>query len=376
MSKRFAIKMPGWLIIVLVIVIPLIILYAGRWYLLQPRPTYHLPPDIPVEKDGRRIEPTQTGKAGDAPDESPQLVRSLEDLEKRFTHAASEGRSLLVIRQAVSDLVDEHPDSHSAHRLLGLVHLEDGRIQQAYKHLSRSLELYPEQAEVSLTAGTVAVKLGRLDIAREHYSKALSMSAQSNRYLLHMAQLELHENHIDEARAIADDMLSRNTRAHRGHALVSGIAVKEGNVDEGLEHLQTAIENTPLTEQDIQLKYQQQKVKLLREAGRLDDAIAVLRSLLFSHGEDPQILHEAALTWAELGEYAAAAQLYEKALEERPQDLRLVIGAARWSIVAGRLDEARGHILTLKNLHPHSPQLATLQSALEEARENPAGPQS
>lgn len=372
MPKRFAIKMPGKLVIVLVWAIPLAIVIAGRMYLLQPKPTYELPPDIPVEREGIADSPDARSNAP-LPTESPDLVRELDDLEKRFTHAASEGRPLMVIRLAVSDLVDEYPDSPGAHRLLGLVHLEDGRVDAAYQSLSKSLAIDPNQAEVSLTAGTVAVKLKRLDTARERYARALAINPQNNRFLLHMAQLDLHEGDIEAARTTANEMLARNDRSHRGHALLSSIAVEDGRTDEALEHLQTAIENTPLSEQDAQLKYQLQKVKLLRESQRLDDAIAVLRSLLFTYENKPEIIEEAALTWSQIGETAAAAELYEEALAERPEDIRLIVGAAKWNIAAGRFDAADRHILTLRQLYSHSPALQPLVKALAQARNQETG---
>ena len=92
----------------------------------------------------------------------------------------------------------EHPD---AWHLLGLLHAQQGRFEDAARHVQRALELCPDEAIFHNNLGNVQRELGQLDLAVASYQKALALNPQlyhAKVHLVHQKQHMCDWNGLDE----------------------------------------------------------------------------------------------------------------------------------------------------------------------------------
>jgi tetratricopeptide (TPR) repeat protein len=304
---------------------------------------------------------TQPDSDTSAPD--PVVLRTLS--ERYMAAYSSKDRSQLqaVIRDA-QELADKYPRHAPLHTLLGQAFLQSDQFKPAYEQLARSLELDKQQPEVQLLAGTVAMQLGETEQAARHYSMATGLSPREPRYMVHLALAYLKLGQTDRAR---DTFLAAIRVDSSCHAAFKGLAdlyAQQNKLDLALGQIQNAIDQTPLSQRDVQVVYLRQKASLLRRANRATEALAVFDALTPTERAEPAVVQDVATTWGQLGEPRKSAEAFESALDAKPLEPALLVEAARWRIKVGDHAKALEHVASLRSVSPRHPALAELDAAL------------
>jgi tetratricopeptide (TPR) repeat protein len=229
-------------------------------------------------------------------------------LSDRFTHyrAVIVSAALLVVasfgtltwRQAAtySDIetlwrttLARNPECWMAHTNIGIVFLQQGKIDDAIAHYRLALQMQADSWDAEYNLGTALVAKGQVDEAILHCERAVGMRPTDPD-----AQVSL------------------------GNALFA-----KGRIDEAIAHYQKAI-----TAQPDHFLARYSLGHALLEKGELDSAIQVCRSALLLRPSDADCQTTLAIALEEKGNPTEAIQHYQKALELAPKSISTLTNLA------------------------------------------------
>ena len=182
-----------------------------------------------------------------------------------------------------------NPECWMAHTNLGLVLLQQGKIDDGIAHYRSALQMQPDSWDAEYNLGTALLGKGLVDEAILHCERAVSMRPTDPD-----AQVSL------------------------GDALI-----QKGRIDDAITHYQRA----SLLHPDHFLALNGLGNALL-EKGELDDAIQVCRSALLLRPSDAGCHTTLAIALEEKGNPAEAIQHYRKALELSPNSISTLTNLA------------------------------------------------
>jgi len=229
-------------------------------------------------------------------------------LSDRFTHyrAVIVSAALLVVasfgtltwRQAAtySDIetlwrttLARNPECWMAHTNIGIVFLQQGKIDEAIAHYRLALQMQPDSWDAEYNLGTALVAKGQVDDAILHCERAVGMRPTDPD-----AQVSL------------------------GNALFA-----KGRIDEAIAHYQKAI-----TAQPDHFLARYSLGHALLEKGELEGAIQVCRSALLLRPSDADCQTTLAIALEEKGNPTEAIQHYQKAIELAPKSISTLTNLA------------------------------------------------
>jgi tetratricopeptide (TPR) repeat protein len=229
-------------------------------------------------------------------------------LSDRFTHyrAVIVSGALLVVasfgtltwRQAAtySDIetlwrttLARNPECWMAHTNIGIVFLQQGKIDDAIAHYRLALQMQADSWDAEYNLGTALVAKGQVDEAILHCERAVGMRPTDPD-----AQVSL------------------------GNALFA-----KGRIDEAIAHYQKAI-----TAQPDHFLARYSLGHALLEKGELEGAIQVCRSALLLRPSDADCQTTLAIALEEKGNPTEAIQHYQKALELAPKSISTLTNLA------------------------------------------------
>jgi len=182
-----------------------------------------------------------------------------------------------------------NPECWMAHTNLGLVLLQQGKLDNAIAHYRSALQMQPDSWDAEYNLGTALVAKGQVDEAILHCERAVGMRPTDPD-----AQVSL------------------------GNALFA-----KGRIDEAIAHYQKAI-----TAQPDHFLARYSLGHALLEKGELDGAIQFSRSALLLRPSDADCHTTLAIALEEKGEPTEAIQHYKKALELAPESISTLTNLA------------------------------------------------
>src|SRR6184192_110449 len=175
-----------------------------------------------------------------------------------------------------------NPECWMAHTNLGIVLLQQGKIDDGIAHYRSALQMQPDSWDAEYNLGTALLGKGQVDEAILHCEKAVAMRPTDP-----------------------------NAQVSLGDALF-----QKGQIDEAIAHYQKAITVHP---DHFLARYSLGHALL--EKGELDSAIQVCRSALLLRPSDADCHTTLAIALEEKGDPAEAIQHYQNALELAPRSI-------------------------------------------------------
>src|SRR5215831_12573693 len=189
-----------------------------------------------------------------------------------------------------------NPECWMAHTNLGLVLIQQGKIDDAIAHYRSALQMQPDSWDAEYNLGTALVKRGQVDEGIQHCERAVAMRP-----------------------------MDPDAQVSLGDALL-----RKGRIDDAMDHYQKA-----MTARADHFLARYGLCQALLEKGELDGAIQVCRSALELWPLDPDCHTSLAIALEEKGNPAEALQHYEKALEVSPQSIPTLTNLA-WLLATSR----------------------------------------
>ena len=235
-------------------------------------------------------------------------ARSLVGL-KRYAEARREFETLLTDHQGNGDVV----------YAVAMLSLQLNDVDEAEKELKRLVEMNHAEADAArLYLGQIEDGRKRPDEALKWYGQVASGSSQYLPARMRMAQTYAHEQKIAEARAVLQESVASDV-GERSQLLIA-------------------------------------ESQVLREAGRTDEAYAVLADGLAGHPDQPDLLYEAALLAERVGKLDVVEADLRRLIELKP-DYAHAYNALGYSFADHNvhLDEAQRLIDKALQLSPDDP---------------------
>jgi Flp pilus assembly protein TadD len=208
------------------------------------------------------------------------------------------------------------PDSWDAEYNLGTALVRKGQVDEAIQHCERAVTMRPTDPDAQVSLGDALLRKGRIDDAIDHYQKAITAHPDHflSRYGLCQALLEKGE--LDSAIQVCRSALVLWPLDVDCQTALAIALEEKGNPAEAMQHYQKALEIAPnsiptltnlawllATSQDGSLRNGAKAIDLARQADRLVG------------GTDTRVLRALAAAYAENGEFANAIRTARSAMQ-------------------------------------------------------------
>jgi tetratricopeptide (TPR) repeat protein len=198
-----------------------------------------------------------------------------------------------------------NPDSWMAHNNIAIRLQHSGRLDDAFAHYNKALEINPGYGEAHYNLANALVQSRRVEEAIAHYQKAL----------------EINPNNI------------------AAHYNLATVLVQTGQAEEALIHYRRALEINPAN-----AAAHNNLGNTLAQLGRLDEAVPHFRKALeieLGYGAAHYNLGNSLLR---LGKTEEALTHFRKAVEINPQDAQAQTKLGNALLQMGQLDEGTAHL--------------------------------
>jgi len=271
--------------------------------------------------------------------QDPGETRNLAGERTALAAAMEERLVALAGRASLSATAAVAPEAVERLRALGYVGATLAEAETAAGPSPRSrvasLALFAEVVPPTLAC------LERRDCGASHLAALDRVLTAEPRYVegyLLRSKALAQLGHAEEAIAAMEQALRLNPGDTSTLADLADLEAGAGDLPAGLERLEAARALSP-GDGDLATR----EARLLREAGREDDATALLREFVAAHPREPLARYELGCVLLERGEIDAAEELIRAAFEESPGLDKVHFNLALIAEARGRTDEARQH---------------------------------
>jgi len=330
-------------------------------------------PDSP----GARLAVARVALALEQPERALGAVRAA--LERRAGWTAArlvEVDALLALEReedavsALRGLLDDSPDDETLRLRYARTLVSLGRHVDALEQFERLVRERPDDPQVLYAAGLLALESGRLDFARQCLTRLREQQGQEDVARYYLGRLAELEGEPD----VALEQYQRTGGEYRSEAqLRIALALADrGELAQARRHLvELRAANDSLAPRTWAIEGE-----LLREAGRLEESVAVLSRGLEAYPEDEDLLYGRAMTNVFRGRIDAAERDLRRILERDPENAH-ALNALGYTLVdeTERVEEGAALIERAYALRPGDPAIvdsmgwaAYRRGELEEAR--------
>jgi predicted O-linked N-acetylglucosamine transferase (SPINDLY family) len=137
------------------------------------------------------------------------------------------------------------PDLVETQVSLGLVRLDQGRLEDAAAAFERALSLRPEHAPARMNFGNVQHRLGRLDVAIAAYRAVVAQHPDFPDAHANLGAALKDQGDLPGAAASLDRALALKPDHAAAHYGLGGVLARQGRVAEAIAHLERAIALRP-----------------------------------------------------------------------------------------------------------------------------------
>lgn len=256
--------------------------------------------------------------------------------------------------EALERYVAANPDARDVrlHLARGLV--AEKRYDDAQKHFKRLLAENPESPELLYPVAVIALQQNDMATAEPLLKKVLAKGAPSEQGIAayYLGQIAEDRKAFDEAAGYYRQVVSGDQYAPAQIRVAALLARKDGGLDPARNHLQESARRYPPAETQFLVA----EAELLRDAGRVAEALALLDSALAKKPDQPEVLYDAAMLAEKLDRMDVVETNLRRVIELRPDNAH-AYNALGYSLADRnlRLEEARTLIERAHALAPNDP---------------------
>ena len=271
------------------------------------------------------------------------------DLRLAYARLLVEEQELERARAQFRELAEQMPDNPNIAYALGLLALRAGDLDQAEEQFGRLLTSGQRTNEAAFSLGQIAEQRDHWDEAIKWYT---AVDTDSERYLdarVRVAVILAQEQSLAKARRYLGQVETQGPEGATRLALVEGELLREnGRLEEAVEVYTAALERFP---GNAELLYA--RAMVAERLDRIDRLEADLRRILADDPDNTQALNALGYTLADRTErYQEAYEFIQKAYEQAPDD-PAVIDSMGWVLYRlGRNEEALKHLRKAYGLRP------------------------
>jgi tetratricopeptide (TPR) repeat protein len=310
-----------------------------------------------IDADGRSTPPvvlerfTGSDRAANIPEFVPLPPDSIAKIEERFLDAYSFVRAGMA-----NERTGDYPGAVRIYRrglavapenvellnALGFALFQQGESREAVAALEKALEVDPKHWKAHNNLALAAIDLGELELAEAHYRESLAIEPQPAIYNDLGFVLE-RQGLADEAVALYRKTLELDPASATAHYNLGASLARSGELAEAERHFRAALAQKRSAPTHTALAL------VLRQQGRVEEAIASLQAAIESDPEFPAAYDQLGTILAEQGKLEEAAHHYEHAARVQPSAAAHE-KRAQVLMRLGRTDDARREMEMAKAL--------------------------
>jgi len=244
----------------------------------------------------------------------PELTERLDRARALFLDGDFEAAE-----EIARSLTEAAPEAAAGWHLYGLILANQERYDAAIAALERAGELYTLNAEPFIVQGDILLFLGR----------------------------------IDEAQAAFEAAIARDPANWRGAEAAALLAESQGDPARAIELYRTALQTAPADRFLPRLRL----TRLLTEAERADEAVAVMEAYLGGSPDEPRGLLALGSAQLAAGDLQAATATLERLVEVAPGSALAQMHLGKAQLLAGETEAAEAALLAARELDPDAPRV-------------------
>jgi len=209
----------------------------------------------------------------------------------------------------------QNPDCWMGRDNLGLVLVQQGRMDEAMTQFQKSLEVKPDCEEACYDLGIALEHEGRVDEAIAHYQQALEIQPAYIAARNNLGLALLQKARVEEAISQFQKALQISPEYAEAHNNLGLALLQKGRADEAISQFQKA--------QQINPDYAEARLNLgnvLLQTGRADEAIAQYQQALQIRPDYAEAHYNLGNALAQKGNTAEAIRHYRQAAQINPAD--------------------------------------------------------
>ncbi len=249
--------------------------------------------------------------------------------------------------------VEANPRDPVLRKAYARVLLEQKDLPASRSQFEALLELEPENADALYSLGLFALEQKELRTGERYFRKLLELGQ-------HVQEARYYLGRIEESRGKADQAMAWYRQVERGEYLLDArlreaqLLAGSGRLAEARAMLQRLRQNHPRFAGRLYLL----EGRLLTEAGRLDEAMALYTGALEANPDNVEVRYARSLLAERLDDLALAEQDLRTILEKEPDNAR-ALNALGYTLAdrTDRLDEALALIEKAYALAPDEPAI-------------------
>ncbi len=312
-----------------------------------------------IDEEGRSTPPvvldhfTGNDRAANIPEFVPIAANSIAEIKEQFLDAYSFLRAGMANERtgdypgAVRSYrrgLEVEPENPEILNALGFSLFQQGKSSEAVGALEKAIEADPKHWKAHNNLALASIELGELEVAEAHFRESLEIEPQPAIYSDLGFVLE-RQGLADEAAEMYRKSLALDPGSASAHFNLAGSLARRAEYVEAERHFRAALAERPNAETHTGLGF------VLRQQGRMDEAVASLRAAIKSHPEHAPAYDRLGTVLIEQGKTEEAATAYRQLIEVRPS------AAAHRKLAEilmglGRSDEARKEMELAKALEP------------------------
>lgn len=270
-------------------------------------------------------------------------------LQAQLLQEASPGKGV----EALSSYVAAHPDAREPRITLARLLVAGKQFGPAREQFDELLKRAPDDRDVLHAAALLAMQQGDRPVAERHFKHLLDLGfSEPDTIRMYLGQLAEEAKRPDDAigwyKAVAPGAQFLTAQGR-----IAQVLADRGRLADARAHLQALAQAASETDR---VQYVLLESQLLRDAGRSEDAFAVLDEALRPSPDNPELLYESALMAERIGRAEVMEGRLRKLIALKP-DHAHAYNALGYSLVDRnlRLDEAEALIRKGLTLAPNDP---------------------
>lgn len=250
------------------------------------------------------------------------------------------------------------PSHPGANYNLGLHRLQGDRPDEAVRHFEKALKKQPGHLGALVSLGAALARQGKHERAEHLFRKALGLAPGHPQAMFNLASSLVEQERFEDAVPPFEDLVRRqpgSAAAHFHLALAYGGCA--GRRDDAAGEYEATLAIDP-----DHFDAHNNLGNLLRDFGRLNEAMSHFEAAQRLRPDDPRVLVNIGLTYAAMNQAEAGIACYREALAIDPRIEGGYPGIVSLLQFEGRFDEAREVIDEMAVVDPDSPSVLWLLS--------------
>jgi len=245
-----------------------------------------------------------------------------------------------------------NPECWMAYNNLGLIHRQEGKMDEAMAQFQKALAINLGNAETHNNLGSALLQQGQVDEAMAQFRKALEIKPDYAASYNNLGNALLQKGRVDEAISHFQHALQIEPDFAEAHYNLGNALRQKGNMDEAVAHYQKSLEIDP-----DNAEVHNNLANALMQNGQTDEAIAHFRKAMEIKPDYAEACYNLGNALMQKGNVSEAAALFEKAVEIKPDYAAAHNNLGNALMQKGNVAEAIAHFQSALQFDPANPTI-------------------